>query len=169
MLPILAILFSAILALIAYYDFKYRALPLYTLAIALIFGVSVSIYKNGFSDSIYLAGVNFLLIGSQLAMITLYFSIKNKKVTNIFNRYLGLGDILFFIVLMFCFSPVNFILFIVLSGILVLAFYIRSQKKELIPLAGCHAVLMIITLIFSIGCKTIQPYNDFFLIDLFYH
>lgn len=163
---IFTLLFCAILALITYYDFKYRAVPLYILVIAVIFGMLVSIFKNGFSGALYYAGVNIFLVIIQLVLTTLYFSIRNKKLTNIINSYLGSGDVLFFLVVIFCFSPVNFIIFIILSGLLILIFYAPSKKRNLIPLAGCQSILMCIILYFSNVFKIIQPYNDFFLINL---
>jgi len=169
MLNILTLLFCASLALISFYDFKYRALPLYTLAIAFIFSIVGSIYSNGWLVSLYNAGINSLFVGIQMGLITLYFSLRSKKPVNIFRDHLGMGDLLFFAVLVFCFSPVNFILFIILSGILVLLFYLRSKKEVLIPLAGCLAFFLVIILFFSVALTIINPYNDLFLIDLLYN
>lgn len=165
MLNIFVLLFCIILALITYYDFKFKALPLYILVIAVVFGVFFSIIKNGLHFTLLYAVANAMLICVQLVVTSLYFSIKNRKFTNIFNTYLGIGDGIFFLVIIFIFSPVNFILFIVLSAFLTLIFYARSKNKVQIPFAGCLSMLLCLVLFFSTVFEIIQPYNDYFLID----
>ncbi|MGZ6519676.1 MAG: hypothetical protein ACXVED_18980, partial [Bacteroidia bacterium] len=86
-----------------------------------------------------LINIGFVLI--QLFLLTIYFSVRNKKLLNIINTYLGLGDILFFIVSCAAFSPLNFILYHISAMIFSLAgviIYSRISRKEIreIPLAG---------------------------------
>jgi hypothetical protein len=163
----LTLLFCCILAFLAYYDFRYRALPVYMLVIALVFGILISVSKNGLSFTLYFSAVNTILISLQLGLTTLYFSIKTGKFVNIFNSYLGIGDLIFFLVVILCFSPVNFILFIISSGLITLLFYVPSREKVLIPLAGSQSVILCLILLFSLVFKIIQPYNDLFLMDIF--
>lgn len=169
MLHIFSLCFFGVLILIIYYDFKYRTLPLYTLVIAVIFGILVSIYRNGLSVTLYYAGVNTLLISFQLGITTLYFSARRRKLINIFNSYLGIGDVIFFLVVIFSFSPLNFIIFIIFSELLTLVFYALPKNRKLIPLAGCLSVVLCIILFFSAVFEIVQPYNDFFLADIFWN
>lgn len=163
---IFTFLFCGILVIIVYYDYKYRAIPLITLIIAVLSGIFISLYKNGFSFALYYAGINTLLICLQIGLTILFFSARNREFINILHSYLGLGDIMFFLVIVSCFSPINFIIFLISSGLITLAFFAFSNKRELIPLAGCQAICLCVVLLFSMIFKIIQPYNDFFL-DIF--
>lgn len=164
---IITILFCLILAIIAFYDFKYRALPVYILILAAIIGFVFSISKIGWNLTFYNSGINTLLISLQLGLTTFYFSIRNRKFINIFDSCLGMGDLFFFVVVILSFSPMNFILFIIFSGLTTLIFYAPRKEKILIPLAGCQAILLFVILIISVLFKIVQPYNDLFLIDIF--
>jgi hypothetical protein len=166
---VLVFLFCSVLALIIYHDFKSRALPIYTLAIALLFSILLSLSKNGLQEALSYAGMNVLLISLQLGLTTLYFSIRRKKMIHLFNTYLGLGDVLFFLVTVFCFSPLNLMVFMILSGLIILLVYLPLNKGALIPLAGCLSIFLGIILVLSHVVEIIDPYNDYFLMDLFHN
>ena len=87
-----------------------------------------------------------ILIGA-----TIVISIKEKKLTNIIDTYLGLGDILFFFILTTLFSPINYFIFLIGSILLFSIIFsinllISKKKKALFPLAGAMSVLLIITI-----------------------
>lgn len=87
---------------------------------------------------------------------------------NIVDTYLGLGDVLFLIVICTVFSPVNFILFYLLSMIVtltgVLIYNVVSTKKTNdIPLAGAMAGMLLILLISKPG---IDLYNDAYFLNM---
>jgi hypothetical protein len=166
---IITLLFCVVLTMIAYYDFKYRALPVYLLVMAIVFGILVSISRNGLSFVLFNTGVNALLISLQLSLTTLYFSVRNRKFINIFDSYLGIGDLIFFLVIILCFSPVNFILFIIISGFFTILFYAGRKNGTLIPLAGNQAVMLCTIFLSGLISGIIQPYNDLFLIDIFFN
>jgi hypothetical protein len=112
--------------------------------------------------------IAFLII--QMLLVTLYFSIKQQKLINITEGLLGWGDILFVLSIAFYFSFLNFIVFYVISLVVVLISwltYIRLVKNEQhIPLAGLQSVLF--TLLLIVGCfnRTINLTNDDLLIKL---
>jgi hypothetical protein len=160
-------LFCGILAVIAYYDYKYKAIPLITLIIAVLTSIIISLFKNGLSFAFYYAGLNTLLIILQVGITTLYISARNRKFINILHSYLGIGDIMFFLVIVSCFSPINFIVFLISSGLITLVFFAFRNETKLIPLAGCQAICLCVVLLFSMIFKIIQPYNDFFLQEIF--
>jgi hypothetical protein len=165
----ITMLFCLVLILIAYNDFRYRALPVYLLAIAVVLAVLFSINKNVFSSALKYSVTNILLLALQLGLTSLYFSARNRKFTNIFKSYLGIGDLIFFLVLIFCFSPLNFILFIIISGFLTILFYTGRKSKVLIPLAGSQSIILCTILLSTLISGIIQPYNDFFLADIFFN
>lgn len=88
--------------------------------------------------------VGFLI--AQLALVTLYFSTKKRKRTNITNELLGLGDVLFILSIAFYLPVFNYLFFYIISLIAVLVFWISwqsitSNQNKHIPLAGLQAML----------------------------
>lgn len=164
---IITLIFCVFLILIAYYDFRYRTLPVYLLLIAIAFGILFSITRNDLSSAIQYSGVNTLLLTLQLSLTSLYFTVRNRRLTNIFKSWLGIGDLVFFLVLIFCFSPLNFILFIILSGFVTILFYTGRKSGILIPLAGSQSMILCAILLSTLISGIIQPYNDMFLVDIF--
>ncbi len=136
-----------ILGIVTYQDFKFRAIswPLLLLLMLLL------LLTKGFQPE---TGINLLFVAAQLVFLTLYISLKNKRFTNIIDTYLGLGDILFLVVICAAFSTYEFIIFYT-AGLLfsLLAFMIyrlvnRKASAE-IPLAGLMSIAMIALLIIN--------------------
>lgn len=117
------------------------------------------------------AALNIGFIVLQLGMLSIYFSVKNKKWLNIADKYLGWGDILFFICIAFLFSPLNYVAFYIISLVftILLVFLQKALKlsnnKE-IPLAGIQSFLLIILLFLSILLGEIyHPERDTILLN----
>ena len=130
---------------IVYEDFRYRAIHW----IWLVLFAGVLLIGGPVESKTILS--NFVFIGLQLFLLTLYFSIKHRKWINITKDYLGIGDILFFIPLCLLFSPDGLILFFVGSLLLSLIgtlLFVLLKKTSLstIPLAGCMSIPLIIIL-----------------------
>jgi hypothetical protein len=138
-LPLLAILF--------YEDQKYRAVSWIIFPFLAIVFIVYSIITAGLTDMLYNSFFNLSFLFIQLLLISLYFSIKEKRIVIITRNYLGLGDILFLLCLAFFFSPLNFIafyfgsLFIIVIGVLLYTLLKRSYKPQL-PLAGLQSVIL---------------------------
>jgi hypothetical protein len=77
--------------------------------------------------------------------------------------YLGVGDLLFFLVVAIAFSPVNFILFNVLSFVIALVGSLTiGGRKQTIPLAGWQA--MVLLFVFATGwIGNVDLYNDYWM------
>jgi hypothetical protein len=102
--------------------------------------------------------------------VTLFVWLKEKKLKNIVDSYLGLGDILFFLVLTIVFSPLNFIVFYLGSIMLITVIYgciilFSKQTKTLIPLAGAMSVLLIMVLIADVMLSTFNVYQDIIILN----
>jgi hypothetical protein len=115
----------------------------------------------------FLVNLGFVVL--QLVVLSVIISIKNKRVVNIINTYLGLGDILFFVVLCGAFSPLNFITFYVGSIILTLISIIvynkiTSTKVREIPLAGSLSLAMGISTFISVLNSPVNLLNDSFIL-----
>lgn len=134
------------LGAIIYEDFRFRAIHWYWLA---LLGVFAFFYSAAPTNDV-LANIGFLFI--QIAGLTAYFSIKDKRLVNIVDAQIGLGDLLFFIPLCLLFKPTLFLTFFIISllGSLTGFLLIRKfwlKKLETIPLAGCMSIFLIIFLV----------------------
>lgn len=168
MLP--KILLIAGLLFIFYQDVRYRAVywMLFPLLLALMFFLAVQ--QQGMADLTMNSGYNLIFLFIQLCILFLYFSVKARGFVNITSGYLGWGDILFLLCIAFYFSPLNYLLFYILSLITVLLItlimYRFSNSKELkIPLAGLQAILFAIVLIADWGMETINITSDYWLVN----
>lgn len=159
------------LGFIAYQDYKQRQISWYYLPLVFIAFVLKAADSIVMEDLIKYALFNLGFIVVQLSGLTIYMSLKNKKIINIVNTYLGIGDILFFVALCAAFSPVNFILFYVISmiltliGFLVYDLIIKKAQKE-IPLAGAMATVCIALLIINKIVPQLNFYNDAYLLSI---
>lgn len=129
---------------------KHRAISWVLIPLAL----AGFVFKGMISENIVLKDVllNIAFVSIQLVLLTIYMSIKNKRLLNIVNTYLGLGDVLFFVVICAAFSTLNFIVFYLLSMIVTLTGVIayngfRKKKSVDIPLAGAMAVVLIVLML----------------------
>lgn len=166
----LFILFS--LAVIVFQDFKQRQISWFLIPLAFTgFVCKAVFYKNSVAHD-FLFNVAFILL--QLICLTVYFSVKNKKLLNIMDTYLGLGDILFLVVVCTVFSPVNFILFYLFSmiltllGVLVYNSFSRKQTNT-IPLAGSMAAMLLVLVIITIIFPRLNFYNDSLVLNIMPH
>ncbi len=110
-----------------------------------------------------LINIGFLLL--QLIFITVYFSIKQKRLVNIADRLLGWGDILFLFSVAFYLSALNYILFYIGSLAVVIIIWVIWQtavngKKKHIPLAGLQAMLFAMWLIARWWIKPLDLTDD---------
>ena len=160
-----------LLLYMAWQDFADRAIDwfLYPLVVTLIIINGVVI--NGLTwEHVF---INLALIGVQLLMLALY--VKITKGINLMKgeRFLGWGDILFFLVLTVALSPINFFAFYLLSLLATLLFFavgqLWSKRGTTVPLAGCQAILLLALLLIDHEHNGSNLYNDTKLINFINH
>jgi len=154
-----------------YQDFKYRGIYWWMFPILLLLMAMATVQVLGGAATISQAIKNSLFLGLQFAVLTGYISIKQKKLTNIFDGFFGLGDLLFLVVLCFGFSFLNFVLFYLLSLmviILLTAFfgYQSAAHGKKIPLAGYQALMYMLLMAVSWYTPLINLLADDNLINL---
>lgn len=151
MLIIQSLLF-VILILMAWQDFKFRAVYWWLFPLLLMALAMIKIKENNWSslsnDLLY----NGLFLGGQILFLTLYFSIKERRRVNIFKAYFGLGDLFFLCCITVYFSFLNYILFYIISllAIILLTLFTQVMLKKTnpkIPLAGWQAILLLVFLV----------------------
>jgi len=148
-----------------YQDLKYRAIywwlfPILSLLLACrsLEAITLSgILKQALQSAI------FLLL--QFTALTVYLSFKERKLTNIFNGFFGLGDLLFLVSITFGFSFLNYILFYLSSLTLIILFTailnnINKKSTEKIPLAGYQALLAIVLMMIDMASPAIDLLSD---------
>lgn len=165
------IVLVVLLAIVVVQDLKQREIS--WLLIPILFGC---FWAKGFllissGELIRNSLLNICFIVLQLLVLTVYISLKNKKIINVINSYLGLGDVLFFVVICVAFSSVNFILFYVISlfftlgGFIIYNLFVTKTTKE-IPLAGAMAMVMITLILLNQWMPQFDFYNDNYLTGL---
>ena len=147
-----------LLLVVAWQDFKFRAIywwlfPLLICALALEKSLAVTT-----TDMIVDFAINVTFLTAQLLLLTLYFSIKQQKLVNIFKHLFGLGDLLFLVCIAAYFSIYSYIAYYLLSLLIVLLVTlvwnnIAHLKSLKIPLAGEQAM-------FLIGIKLVTYFNE---------
>lgn len=147
------------LYLITIQDFRQRKISWILIPLLILFMVMSAAITNSLTQVFRFALFNSCFMIFQLVLLTLYFSIKKKKITNIINSNIGIGDILFFLVLCLAFSPLNFTIYYLSSLIITLIGFTIYKKKIIgimkaeIPLAGAFAI----SLILCLGMKYFVP------------
>lgn len=126
---------------IVYQDFKYRLISIYAIV---GFGISCSglfllthSLQNLLENSIFCA-VYFLFC---YLILHLFYFLKTKRFQKIIDKKIGWGDILLFLIIGSCISPVELIYFFTASFVIALLFQIFFQRKNReIALAGIVAI-----------------------------
>jgi hypothetical protein len=160
-----------VLAGMVYQDLKYRGIYWWMFPILLLLLTISSIQVLGFTVMIAQVVKSCLFLGLQFIALTAYISIRQKKLTNIFDGFFGLGDLLFLLAISFGFSFLNYVLFYLLSLMMVVLFTVifghhtKSHGKK-IPLAGYQALLLMILMAASWYMPAINLLSDENLINL---
>lgn len=154
-----------------YQDMKYRAVYWLLFPALLMLLFPIVLRQLSFAETMRNGLCNLAFIISQLLIVSIYFSIKKRRLINITQDYLGLGDVFFLFVIAFYFSPLNYIVFYMTSLVLVLllaiVFIIRGKKQLLkIPLAGLQAILFLIILIVDWNNSAVNLNDDLLMLNL---
>lgn len=145
---ILLIILTISLLLIFWQDIKLRHIHVVLPIITLI--SSYFLIKPNLKQT----GLNIFFLVITLAILTIYMSLKNKKILNPFKNYFGLGDLLFYLAISPLFFLYNYILFFVLSMLFAIAIqkiFKKNINQNSVPLAGLSALLLILILVKDIA------------------
>ncbi|WP_205943054.1 hypothetical protein, partial [Pedobacter frigidisoli] len=130
-----------------YQDFKYRGIYWWLFPLLWVEVTCYGAFQFGWILVFNLGGLNGLFILFQVFVLSLYISLKNRKPTNIFQGFFGLGDLLFLLCAAFAFSVTYFIVFYILSllfaiGITLLLKLSAKERLDKVPLAGYQALML---------------------------
>jgi hypothetical protein len=149
-------LLSLLLLIVIFWeDMRYRAVHWFLFPLLAVMLTSTYLTSHAGLNTLLInavADISFLVL--QFILITLYFSIRQKSMVNVFNSLIGWGDLLLLLTLCFYCSLLNFIGFYLLSLLLILAGWLGyrlvfSRDNKQIPLAGLQALLFAGIMAFS--------------------
>jgi Flp pilus assembly protein protease CpaA len=115
--------------------------------------------------------LNLVFLFVQLLLVWAWIALRAKKLTNLINTQIGLGDVLFMCCVALAFSTVNFLLFYTLGMVatlflVVIARFLRPKINNEIPLAGALALPLIALCSIRVIDPTIDFYSDEWLTQL---
>lgn len=133
---------------IAYEDFKNRSVHIYWFIG--LFGslLGMVLASEAFDQVASRFAVNMVFCVLQLALLNVYFCLKERKWIWIFDRYLGWGDVVFIACVALLWDLRGFIIFTIVSIGFALLIYVIGMRKQTatVPLAGLQAIFLIILL-----------------------
>lgn len=173
MLIVVRLFVLSLLGLVAAEDFRSRAVHWVLFPLLLFaFGALLVINHRDF----YLASepivTNFYFLILVLGIVTAYFSWKAGRFVRLTETMIGWGDLFFFLTIACYLSVFNFLLFFIVSLLIVCIFWLPcnlflKSKADDIPLAGCQAFLL---LLFLAGDWFVLHFNatdDYWLLRYF--
>lgn len=110
--------------------------------------------------------LNLVFVSILISTLLAYSLLKKKKLTEQF----AWGDIWFLVVSMLCFSPLNFMGFVILSSITGIIYYfitISLKKITAIPYAGIMALILCVSLSLELFA-VFSTYSDTWLTNIIY-
>lgn len=158
----LKVLLISVFAFIFWQDYKERLVYWFLYPAVGVLGFSIQSFFIDTITAIVNSAVNLCLVFTVLLILQVYTSLILKQ--KMFNKGIGIGDILFFVFLSFCFSIITFfILFVfslLFSLLLSMAQKSAKNKSETIPLAGFMSIFFaaIYILTFFVNCNFIFAY-----------
>ncbi len=154
-------------------DFRFREISLIWLVVILITSSLLQLNTNlHLYDIATNTFLNLCIISVNYGILTLYFSLKNRRLINLGTDYLGIGDLIFLIAVSFLFSPLNFVCFILLSLFFTLLYTLFAKlilpgKFKTIPLAGLQSMFLILLLTtLFVQDKVWEINNDKFTLNM---
>ena len=155
----------SVLALIFVQDIKSKSVYWLLFPILVLLSLLIRLEQHQFTDidQSILVNISFLLF--QFLIVSVYFSIKSKRLINITREFIGLGDLLFLLSIAFYLSIINFLFFYLASLILILFGWLiwmvfSKEKNKHIPLAGLQAMMFSLLLVIDWWCVPINITND---------
>jgi len=152
-------------------DFSSREISWYLLPLMAFGMVLLNMPNIGLAEYMLLIISNVIILVIILGVVGIYYCVKAKALYNFIDKKIGLGDLLFFMILCLGFSPINFVVFFLIGLLLTLIFHlintaIRPQANVQIPLAGCLSILLIIISWMQYPFMILNMLDDKYLIKI---
>lgn len=133
-----------LLALVAWQDFRFRAVTWVFFPLLFILSFTNTAFELGYAEAFFAWSINTAFLVFNLLFVFLYLSISRRSVVNFTGEFFGWGDILFLVAVGALVSPANFIIFFIASLFLVVILALLFSKlRNSIPLAGLQAIFLL--------------------------
>lgn len=157
---------------IAYQDFKFRAVYWWLFPVLLFACAEVVFLRTDLQLMFANLFYNSVFLAIQLLLLTLYFTVKERRLVNILDGYFGLGDLLFLLAITVYLSFLNYVLFYLLSlfGIIAVGFLTQAMVKKpnpKIPLAGEQALVLVGFILVEQLHSGVNLLSDVWLVNYF--
>lgn len=161
-----------VLAGITYQDFRYRGIYWWMFPILFILLVLNTLHASNVELMLSSALSSCFFLGIQLVLLMAYLSLKRGRIVNIFSGFFGLGDLLFLLSITVVFSFLNYLMFYMISLLIVISLSSFSVSKlqgkdYKIPLAGYQAIFLNILMMLQWQLPGIFLHADAFLSNFF--
>lgn len=127
-------------------DFHRREVSVWWLAATMICAAGIPTVLYGWRETLARCGLNMLIVAYMGLGVVIWARIKSRKLVNPVNRYIGLGDVLFFVVLtpLFPFKRFAWLLVACMIFSLVWWWMARAGKKppKNVPLVATSGIVM---------------------------
>jgi len=135
-------------------DFKFRAVHWIIFPVLWALMVADSLLRLRIIDYIFGSAVNLLIIVVQGGILYAYYFANGKDLRYI-RSILGVGDVLFIVIMAFAFTWTSFMFYYIVGLLFALLLWLiiiwlSKKQKRLIPLAGLLAIYMMIIMIIDI-------------------
>lgn len=163
---LLSVALSVLLAAICWQDVRERQVSLWILL--LLFGGCLGRFLLMEESYVFpLINSSFLLLQGGVILLYLWMRYRTARV----SKYCGAGDVMFWVACLWCFSPLNFLLFFVVSLVGALAFHLllrqwlQHYQSIYIPLAGFQGLFLTAALALELLLPQWNTYNDFHVLN----
>ncbi len=169
---LLKILILAVLLMIFFQDIKDRTVFWFWFPwLAILFIALRLSHHQLFAEVWQPALINCTFLIFQFLIVSIYFSIKKRRLVNLMDGFFGWGDILFLLCTACYLSMLNFLFFYVASLLAALVIWllwqaISKEKNKHIPLAGFQAIVFTVFLATDWWIKPFDLTNDAWLLNL---
>lgn len=163
-----------VLSGMAYQDFRYRGIYWWMFPLLAILLISCVLHWVSLEVMVFSAIKSCVFLAVQLVILTIYLSLKQKRLINILTGFFGLGDLLFLIVLSMGLSFLNYVVFYMASLMLVIiCSAIFSKMSDVqhykIPLAGYQAIFLMLLMFVEWQVPAMSLHSDDLLNNLLFH
>ena len=131
-------------------DFRNRGIAVWSLFLFAVLSIGSALYAYGWEAVIYNMAYNIFLLFYLGIGIAIYLWFRNRRFTNPFEHYLGLGDLLFVLALTPLFGLTEFLIFLLASMIGGLVWWLVSGRYGTIPLVSIMGIALGIYMIFGV-------------------
>lgn len=154
-----------ILLIISYEDFTKRLIHWYYFPVVAML-LLIQLFQRGqYFESMTNIGLNILIVLFMLLMTTVIYSLRRGKLVFILDKAIGTADLLVFGLLCISLSPINLVLFMLVSFLAAALYQIITlpffKNAKYIPLAGIVSILLSMVLVLQHGFEVIDLTNDF--------